>query len=209
MQTSRQRARIENEHAPTTHSHASASRHTLALRMRPHPPRPPTDQNEPRTRKAVQGMQRHPMNTTPTHTPTTALPTIRAARAPGGKQWVLDCPYCHSFHFHAELGQKTAPCNMGQYIAYKRGHKPAPSPAPTPAPLRLVRDTHWLFTFEPKQFCKCGGELVVADHRPPGSEPKASERWRYETSCYRCNTCDPNGWSSKAKVIAKSPAYFR
>lgn len=134
-----------------------------------------------------------------------APPAVKATRS--GTGWAIVCPYCHSYHYHAKLGQHMAPCQMGQYIAYKRGQK---SKAPPPITLRRKAADSRYLEFDPPQLCRCGGTLAVQDHCPPhvpGHIPPKSGR--YECFCVKCRTCDPNGWRTRAEVIANSPAYFK
>lgn len=67
--------------------------------------------------------------------------------------------------------------------------------------VRLRAGSVWL-RFEPPLVCDCGGEVEVKDW-------ETRTETRYEASCNKCLSCDPNGWGSQREIIAHSPGYFK
>ena len=47
----------------------------------------------------------------------------------------------------------------------------------------------------------CGGKLYVIDHR-------THDEWRYEVTCEKCLTCDPNGYPRQDQLIDAALLYF-
>jgi hypothetical protein len=70
-----------------------------------------------------------------------------------------------------------------------------------PRLVRLRAGSVWL-RFEPPCLCDCGGEVEVKDW-------ETRTETRYEASCNKCYSCDPNGWGSQREIIANSPGYFQ
>ena len=69
----------------------------------------------------------------------------------------------------------------------------------------LVRRFHHSrrLDFAPPIRCHCGrGDLTVIDHRAPWSAPTASPKWRYEVTCDECLWCDPDGYQTRADILA-------
>ena len=69
-----------------------------------------------------------------------------------------------------------------------------------PEPEKLIRIQAGLYRIVGLR-CSCGGELRI--------ENVGSDDFRWETFCFRCKTCDPNGWPTLAQCLVNAAEYFQ
>jgi hypothetical protein len=54
--------------------------------------------------------------------------------------------------------------------------------------------------------CRCGGEVYFENLYKRG---KATKESAWEAYCHKCMACDPNGYSSRKKLLAESPGFWK